>query len=193
MIMATSARRKNRTGRDRLPHGAWHTLDSVWGEAQKVRLITGGPSLVGDPIHIRSIHVVAFVDPDDHILLVQNKDTTWTFPGGRIEASETLEQALMREVWEEARARIAPDYQPVAATRIEFLNRVPGRVYRVHPTYLSWVMGEVAELSDEPHHDPADGVIGRRVVPATEAGELLGPLERSVLEAALNLRLNGKV
>ena len=192
MIMATSARRKSKAIKDRLPYGAWHALESVWGEAQKVRLVTGVPAIVGDPIHIRSIHVVAFVAPDDGILLVQNKDQTWTFPGGRVEASESLDDTLIREVWEEARARIAPDYVPIAATRIEFLNRVPGRVYRVHPTYLSWVMGDVAELSDEPHHDPADGVIGRSVVPPEEAKDRLGPLERSVLDAALTLRRNGK-
>lgn len=180
----TSARRgraKNRRGV--VPPGAWHVVDATWGEAQRVRLVTGPPSLVGDPVHVRSIHVVGFLGDD--VLLVQNKDQTWTFPGGRLEDNETLDAALHREVWEEARAHIAPGYRPVAATRIEFLNRVPGRVYRVHPTFLSWVAGDVKELSDEPHHDPADGVVGRRVMSPGEAHGLLGPLEQTVLTAAL--------
>lgn len=167
----------------RLPPNAWHSVDAVWGEAQRVRLVTGPPSLVGEAVHVRSIHVVGFVGDD--VLLVQNKDETWTFPGGRLEDSETLDEALHREVWEEARARLAPGYRKIAATRVEFLNRVPGRVYRVHPTFFSWVAGPIADLSDEPHHDPADGVIGRRVVSVEQARALLGPLEQTVLEAAL--------
>ena len=119
------------------------------------------------------------------LLLVQNKDSSFTFPGGRLEPRETLAQALSREVWEEARATISPDWCPIAATRIEYLNRVPGRIHRFHPTFLLWVSGSVTALSDEPHHDPADSVIGRRLATDEEAQELLGPLERAVLKAAL--------
>lgn len=172
----------------KVPPGAWHVLEARWGEAQRVRLITGPPALISEPVHVRSIHVVGFVEPSGDVLLVENKDGSWTFPGGRLEDAETLDQALRREVWEEARALLAPNYTSVAATRIEFLNRVPGRVYRVHPTFLLWVAGSVITLSDEPHHDPADGVVGRCVVPASEAHEKLGPLETRVLEAALTHR-----
>jgi 8-oxo-dGTP pyrophosphatase MutT (NUDIX family) len=162
--------------------------ESVWGDAQRVRLVTGVPSLANDPVYVRSIHAVAFVGDATDVLLVQNRDQSWTFPGGRVEGNETLDQALAREVWEEARAKIAPGYQPFAVTRIEFLNQVPGRIQRVHPTYLSWVVGEVSELSDDPHHDPADTVIGRRVLPAGDALPLLDELEQSILRAALTAR-----
>lgn len=187
-----------------MPAGAWHALDAVWGNAQRVRLVTGPASLVGDGVHTRSIHIVAFAplptaddtdgdDGDDggdgrRVLLVENKDGSFTFPGGRLEPRETLEQALAREVWEEARAQVAADWRPVAATRIDYLNRVPGRIHRFHPTFLLWVAGNVVTLSDEPHHDPADSVIGRRVVTAAEARALLGPLEQVVLQAALGER-----
>lgn len=169
----------------KVPPGAWHVLEARWGEAQRVRLITGPPALISEPVHVRSIHVVGFVGAGSDVLLVENKDGSWTFPGGRLEDAETLDQALRREVWEEARARLAPSYTSVAATRIEFLNRVPGRVYRVHPTFLLWVAGAIDSLSDEPHHDPADGVVGRSVLSADAAREKLGPLETRVLEAAL--------
>jgi 8-oxo-dGTP pyrophosphatase MutT (NUDIX family) len=137
-------------------------------------------------MHIRSIHLVGFVGKDD-VLLVQNKDGSFTFPGGRLEGNETLDAALHREVWEEARATIATGFRPVAATRIDFLNRVPGRVYRVHPSYISWVVGQVAALADEPCHDPAEGVVDRLVTTIPDAMMRLGPLEQRVLEAALTL------
>ena len=182
--MATIPTQRSKAKRTAVPHGAWSVTDALWGEKQRVRLVTGPPSLVESPEHIRSIHAVGFVDAD-RVLLVQNKDRTWTFPGGRLEGGETLDAALRREVWEEARATISASHRMVAVTRIEFLNRVPGRVYRVHPSYTAWVVGEVIELSDEPHHDPADGVIGRRVATLTEAQALLDAMERQILEVAV--------
>jgi 8-oxo-dGTP pyrophosphatase MutT (NUDIX family) len=173
--------RKRNTG---LPPGAWRVEEAIWGEHQRVRLITGLPSIVDDQERVRSIHAVALL-PDGKLVLAENKDGTFTFPGGRLEGGETQDQALQRELWEEVRTRLAPGYKPIAATRIEFLNRVPGRVYRVHPTYLLWVSGQVAELSDEPHHDPADSVVGRRLAFPEEALTLLPELERRVLETCL--------
>jgi 8-oxo-dGTP pyrophosphatase MutT (NUDIX family) len=190
-MTAPTRRTKTNTGTPgtpTVPAGCWHAVDAVWGSAQRVRLVTGPPSLVGDGTHIRSIHIVGRISDratPPKLLLVQNKDTSFTFPGGRLEPRETLAQALTREVWEEARATIATDWCPVAATRIEYLNRVPGRIHRFHPTYLLWVLGSVTSLSDEPHHDPADSVIGRQLATAEEAKALLGPLELVVLQAAM--------
>ncbi len=180
-----TARRRTCGGR-RTPAGAWHVTESVWGDVQRVRLTTGPPSLATDPERVRSVHAVGFVPHPSSVLvlLVQNKDATWTFPGGRLEEKETADEALAREIWEEARATLAPGHVPVAVTQIEFLNRVPGRIYRFHPSFLLWVAGSVAVLSDEPHHDPADYVTQRRVLSVEEARDRLGPLERVVLEAA---------
>jgi 8-oxo-dGTP pyrophosphatase MutT (NUDIX family) len=164
--------------------GGWHETETVWGGVQRVRLVTGPPSLVDDGERVRSVHAVLFTGAGDEVLVVENKDGTWTFPGGRLEGTETQDEALRREVWEEARATVADGTTPVAATRIEFLNRVPGRIYRFHPTFLLWVAGRVGSLSDEPFHDPADFVTQRRVVTLGEARRLLAPLEQSVLDAA---------
>ncbi|MEO7910059.1 MAG: NUDIX hydrolase [Roseiflexaceae bacterium] len=40
------------------------------------------------------------------IVVVTTGDGRWNLPGGQPEANETLEAALEREVWEEARARV---------------------------------------------------------------------------------------
>ena len=189
--MATLRRERERRGTG-LPAGAWHVCETTWGEAQRVRLVTGVPSLAESPERVRSIHAVGFVRDsggEEHLLLVQNKDGSFTFPGGRLEGAETPDAALKREVWEEARAVLLPNPTPIAATRIEFLNRVPGRIHRVHPSYLMWVVAEVASLSDEACIDPApNGVIGRRIVPVSEAQTLLFPPASLVLEAALSQR-----
>jgi 8-oxo-dGTP pyrophosphatase MutT (NUDIX family) len=189
-------RRRNCGGR-KAPAGAWQVTEAVWGDVQRVRLTTGPPSLVTGPERVRSVHAVGFVGDSTplpaQVLLVQNKDGTWTFPGGRLEGKETSDEALARELWEEARAALAPGYVPVAATQIEFLNRVPGRVYRFHPSFLVWVAGSVDALSDEPHHDPADYVTERRVMRIEEARDRLAPLECVVLEAAVaKWRANGR-
>jgi 8-oxo-dGTP pyrophosphatase MutT (NUDIX family) len=161
-----------------------------------VRLVTGVPSLAESPERVRSIHAVGFLrnaTGEDHILLVENKDGSYTFPGGRLEGAETPEDALRREVWEEARATLLPDAKPIAATRIEFLNRVPGRIHRVHPSYLMWVSADVAALSDEACIDPApNGVVGRHIVPVSKARELLFPPASLVLDAALAQREEAK-
>ena len=40
------------------------------------------------------------------IVLVTTGNSRWNLPGGHVAANETLEEALEREVWEEARARV---------------------------------------------------------------------------------------
>lgn len=186
--MATPTQRKTEFP---LPTSAWHVCETVWGESQRVRLVTGTPALVDSPERIRSIHAVGFLrgGAGDHVLLVQNKDGSFTFPGGRLEGTETPEAALAREVWEEARATLLPTPRAVAATRIEFLNRVPGRIHRVHPSYLLWVVADIAALSDEACIDPApNGVVGRRIVSVSEARTLLQPPALCALNAALAAR-----
>lgn len=60
----------------------------------------------------KTIHVVAAIihDSEGHIFATQRgygdfKDC-WEFPGGKMEAGETPEEALKREIWEELETRI---------------------------------------------------------------------------------------
>ena len=62
--------------------------------------------------HLKRIEVVAAIihDADGRIFATQRgygefKDG-WEFPGGKIEAGETPEEALRREIWEELETRI---------------------------------------------------------------------------------------
>lgn len=58
--------------------------------------------------HLRSATVVALTS-DRRMLLIRLSygSDSWTFPGGGIKRGETPEDAAQRELWEEARCRVA--------------------------------------------------------------------------------------
>jgi ADP-ribose pyrophosphatase YjhB (NUDIX family) len=58
---------------------------------------------------------------DSQIVLVTWNDSDWTLPGGTIEPGETLQQALAREVWEEACARVL-SCAYIGCQRVEHLD-----------------------------------------------------------------------
>ncbi|MBF2457974.1 NUDIX hydrolase [Listeria welshimeri] len=51
----------------------------------------------------RSIHVQAFVynEKKDEILIVRNRNLAWAFPGGHVEANQTMEESLASIVKEQ--------------------------------------------------------------------------------------------
>ncbi len=75
--------------------------------------------------------VVAIVTRGEQILMIERRDVPGTrsgyvFPGGKVECDESLEQAVVREVWEEtgihcrAEREIASRIHPTSAARIHY-------------------------------------------------------------------------
>jgi 8-oxo-dGTP pyrophosphatase MutT (NUDIX family) len=76
---------------------AWH------GRQMTVRWIPAPFRPPGDAV--LQAYGVCF-SPEGRIVLVSRDGSQWNLPGGHPEAGETMEEALRREVWEEACARV---------------------------------------------------------------------------------------
>lgn len=56
----------------------------------------------GTPVRVQVGASIIVEDERGYILMQQRQDDgTWSYPGGRIEIDETVEEAARREVWEE--------------------------------------------------------------------------------------------
>ena len=80
---------------------------------------------------------VALVDPDGRVLIAQRPEGKsmaglWEFPGGKIEAGETPETALIRELQEELGIRVeAPCLAPFT-----FASHTYGAFHLLMPLYV---------------------------------------------------------
>jgi 8-oxo-dGTP diphosphatase len=84
------------------------------------------------------VHVVAaaLIDADGRVLLAQRPEGKhlagyWEFPGGKVEAGETAEQALRREILEEIGVRIGPAESLIRIPWNYSSKRILLDVYRV--------------------------------------------------------------
>ena len=128
-----------------------------WGE-QPVRLTGFMCSALPADAPTTSVHVIAF--SGGKVLVVRDRRGIFGFPGGRLEHGETYEDALAREVHEEARAHLRDGYRLFAALKVEYMAQIPGR-NNPHPySYMAVYAGIVRAL--EPiGHDPAGIITGR--------------------------------
>ncbi|EZH65801.1 hypothetical protein DH09_13250 [Bacillaceae bacterium JMAK1] len=96
---------------------------------------------------------------NDEILVVENENSRWSLPGGAVETEETLEQALIREVYEETALHV--ERKGLAAVNEAKLHEsghhcvfftfqvevVGGTIERLYPeeiTKIEWVSIKVA-------------------------------------------------
>jgi len=94
---------------------------------------------------------------DGRIVLVTWTGGDWTLPGGTIEPGETLEQALAREVGEEACARVL-SCRYIGCQRVEELDGDRRPYYQTR----FWARVELDEFV--PEHE----MVARRLVPPEE-------------------------
>jgi 8-oxo-dGTP diphosphatase len=90
---------------------------------------------------------------DHQLLLIRHQEHTgrsyWLFPGGGIEAGETAEACVAREMHEETNLQVAVERLLLDETAS------PGGVYQRRHTYLCAVLAGTASPGYEPEEDAA--------------------------------------
>jgi mutator protein MutT len=119
--------------------------------------------------------VAAIIRKDGRILITQRRDGVhlarlWEFPGGKVEANETFEAALQREILEELGVKIRVgreffviDYDyPTKSVSLHFFDCtvIEGAIQPLEVADLRWVKSE--ELADYPF-PPADAELISRL------------------------------
>jgi len=152
-----------------------------WGQ-QPVRLTAYRCMALPEDAPCTSVHIVAFYG--ERVLVVRDRKGLFGFPGGRLEAGETREEAMTREVYEEACAHLEPDYRLFAVLKIECTTQLPGREYP-HPfSYMAMYAGLVRAL--EPvRRDPAGIITGRDLFSPNDCERRLDEHDRILLQEAV--------
>lgn len=93
------------------------------------------------------VGVIAVIKKGDRYLLgIESKDSPfhgkWRLLGGKVEAGETVEEALHRELMEEAKIKIKIK---------KYLKTVKGTVIKmpIHIYQAEWISGELTPKADE--------------------------------------------
>ncbi len=152
-----------------------------WG-AQPVRLTAFRCSELLDDAPTTSVHIVAF--HGGRVLVVCDRKGMFGFPGGRLEAGETRDEALAREVYEEACAYLQPVYTLFGAMKIQCTAQLPNRVYPHPHTYMAMYVGAVRAL-DPIRRDPAGIILSRALFTRRDCEQNLQPHDKILLREGL--------
>ena len=156
-------------------------VEMQWGQ-QPVRLTAYACRVMPDEAPITSVHIVSFCG--EKVLVVRDRKGSFGYPGGRLEPGETLDQAMAREVYEEANAHLHPGYELFAVLRIECTTQLPGREYPHPYSYMGMYAGLVRAL--EPvAKDPAGIITGRDLFTAADCARRLDEHDKILLKEAV--------
>lgn len=156
-------------------------VEMQWGQ-QPVRLTAYRCTTLPGDAPTTTVHIVAF--HGEKVLVVRDRRGVHGFPGGRLESGETYAEALAREVYEEARAHLKPEYTLFAVLRIDYLERLPGRIYPNAYSYMAMYAGWVRAL--EPiGHDPAGIITARALFSRLDCEKQLLEHDAVLLQEAL--------
>ena len=104
--------------------------------------------------------------PDNRILLIQSREPEsgqiqWCPPGGGIEAGETLEETLRRELFEETGLRELPLFKPVWNRQATF-TWAGGRIIQQETYYLIRTSWFKPSMLNNPEKEETDSFLGFR-------------------------------
>jgi 8-oxo-dGTP pyrophosphatase MutT (NUDIX family) len=175
---------------ERNGHDPLFCVEMNWG-MQPVRLTAWRCDTLPTDAPTTSVHIVAF--HGERALLVRDRKGVYGFPGGRLDPGETREQAMAREVYEEANAHLEPGYDLFGVVKIEYTARVPGRSYPNEYSYMGMYVGAVRAL-DAFDTDPAGFIVERVLFSHADCQTYLQAHDRILLRealASLHTRTNG--
>ncbi|MFJ3792406.1 NUDIX hydrolase [Kitasatospora sp. NPDC090091] len=121
---------------------------------------------------ITNIHLVGF--SEGRVVLCRDERDHWFLPGGTREHGESIESCLVRELREEAGARLLGEPAWLGAHRCVTDLPEPYRPWQPHPE-KAWLWGwaEVAVESAPTNPDDGEQVVEVRAVEPAEAQRLL--------------------